>query len=135
MHKMKKYIIWTLFFSSFTTISFSQELSYTPEQIDRIMNQIVTTYQKKIPFQVDEITELSSLSYDNKTVKYGYTMINKLDQFDKSIVYKTIQKMTCNPLGKTHTLVKEYDISYEYSYYDKENNLLTNFVIDKSQCQ
>lgn len=133
---MKKYFFLILLSSSLTVISFSQEpRKPTSEQVDMMINKIVETYQKRLPFQVDEMIEFSNISYDNKTVKYTYTVTVKPNQLNKEVVYKNVRTLTCNPNGKTYPLLKNYDISYEYSYYDKENNLLTNFVIDKSQCQ
>jgi hypothetical protein len=85
------------------------------------------------PMMVDEITRLDYTSVPSYfTVEYNYTLVSILKESLNIEIFKTIQeKIVIENIRKLPDLkpLRDNNITFKYSYYDKLHNLMFTFLI------
>ena len=91
----------------------------------------------ELPIMVDDITQLTNVSAEKSKLIYQYVIINsKSDDLQKSHFIQKIQKIITPKVCSNKRLIihlKE-GISYVYSYSDKDNNYVGDFIVTPSDC-
>ena len=106
---------------------------FSKESTEELLSKTAIKINEDCPLKIDEYTRLDSTSLSApKTLKYYYTLvqINK-NQVNSDTIKRYMSKQIVDQIKKESNLsgLKEREISFLYSYYDKNGNFIVEFNI------
>ena len=120
------------FVVAFIVMFYVSQSLFSPS-IDSKLKSIADEMNKSCPMNVDQYTILRNVvALPDKTLQYNYTLVEmtkaevKLDTVKKYFFPQLLQNVKTDPTMK---LLRDNEVTLNYSYYDKMGDFVTTYVI------
>jgi hypothetical protein len=102
------------------------------KSLDQNLRQVATDLNKKLPMMVDDQTRLDQVSAKTGTLIYAYSLPNATkNDLDFSSLAKILKpQMIANYRdNKTMTALRQWNVSLDYQYKDKNGDFMGEILV------
>jgi hypothetical protein len=113
------------------------DVAYSAESVEEQIRKIASETQKSLPMRLSDDLIATNVATVGKIMVYRYNFTKSLASIPnvpslKSDAYRTSVNSACTNPTSINAL--KQGVSYQYEFYDSQNNFVMQFSVDRASC-